>query len=154
MNGSTVTFYLDDFKVATKLHRSSRVIQYPDGFKMIIRVNAGIPNIIIDTAMKERMKVTMAKRYNASTKALDMTRFHNDPDLRDIFCALYKPPILLAAIDIIAKNIPEIEAINFNNNQIQFLSFLKNIIKQLPNLKILHMKNNKVGLIFNFVIHV
>lgn len=115
---------------------------------MIIRVNCGSPNVIVDDELKERIKLTMAKRYNALTKALDMTKFHNDPDLQDVFCALYKPQILSAVVDIIAKNIPEIEAINFNNNHIQILSFLKDSVKQLPHLKILHMGNNKVALIY------
>lgn len=145
---------MDDFKVATKLHRSNRIIQCPDGCKLTIRVNIGIPNFTVDAAMKEKMKITMAKRYNASIRALDMTRFHNDPNLRDTFCAIYKPPIFLAAIDIIVNNIPDIEAIDLSNNQIQLLSFLKNIVRQLPNLKILHMKSNKVILIFYLVVNV
>lgn len=60
----------------------------PDGFKLIIRVNSGMPNIEINNTVKEKIKLTMAKRYNVVNKALDLTKFHNDPDLQEYFCAL------------------------------------------------------------------
>lgn len=144
MSGTTATFYVDEVKVAEKLHMLDREIQYPDGFKMIIKVNTGSPHININADLKEKIKVVMGKRYNAAAKALNLQRFHSDPDLKDTFCALAKPPILVAVMDIIAKNIPEIQALDISHNHIQMFAFLKSTIQELKNLKILYMGNNKV----------
>lgn len=139
-----MTFYLDDYVVAEKLHSFNRDIQCPDGFLLMIRVFSGSPNVDITSNMKEKMKTAMAKRYNATTKALDLTKFHADPDLQDLFCALFKPIILQAVFNIISENIPEIEALNLHDNRLQILSHLKRMCTKLPNLKILHLGNNKV----------
>lgn len=111
---------------------------------MIIRVHHGLPQVEINAQLKECMKTVMSKRYNPSTKALDLTKFHAAPELGDFFCALFKPVLMLAAIDIIAENIPELEALNLHDNRIQMLEHLKDLKKKLPNLKVLHMGNNKV----------
>ncbi|CAG9863513.1 unnamed protein product [Phyllotreta striolata] len=142
--GTTVIFYVDDFKIAQKLSNLDRQITLPNGFRLSIRVNSGTPNVDMTAALKEKIKLVMAKRYNSVTKALDLTRFHADPDLQDNFCALFKPIVFLAIVDIIAENIPELEALNLLDNKIQALSFLKNVDKKLPNLKILHVSNNKI----------
>lgn len=144
VNGNSCTFFVDNFKVAEKLHNMDKEIQLPDGFKLLIRVSIGCPNVDVNTAMKEKMKLAMVKRYNPATKALDLAKFHADPDLSSLFCALFKPIILLAVIDIIAENIPDIEAINLSDNKIQILNHLKRLPQKLPNLKILHLGNNKI----------
>lgn len=117
----------------------------PDGFRFIIKVNTGIPNVEVNSEMKEKIKLSMAKRYNAPTKALDLTKFHSDPDLQDCFCALFKPIVFITVLDIIAENIPELEAINLFDNRIANLSYLKKVNEKVPNLKILHIGNNKVS---------
>lgn len=111
---------------------------------MIIKVNTGSPTITVTPEIKEKIKVVMGKRYNAAVKALDLSRFHLDPELRDTFCALAKPQILLAVMEIIAKNIPELEALDISHNHLQIFAFLKNMKQDFKNLKILHMGNNKV----------
>nr|XP_023014451.1 nuclear RNA export factor 1-like [Leptinotarsa decemlineata] len=70
--GSTVMFYVDDFKVAEKLFNLSRTVQMPNGFNLIIRVHPGCPNVDMTPSVKEKMKLVMAKRYNDVTKALDL----------------------------------------------------------------------------------
>lgn len=142
--GNVSSFFVDDFKVAERLHSADRTITCPDGFKMIIRVHHGLPQVEINAQLKECMKTVMSKRYNPSTKALDLTKFHAAPELGDFFCALFKPVLMLAAIDIIAENIPELEALNLHDNRIQMLEHLKDLKKKLPNLKVLHMGNNKL----------
>lgn len=138
--------------MAEKLHLLDREIQYPDGHKVIIKVNSGSPIVDVTSHMKEKMKLAMAKRYNVITKALDLTKFHADPDLQDMFCALFKPVVFLAVIDIMAENIPEIEALNLYDNKLQILSHLKKMSTKLPNIKTLHMGNNKVSNILSLLI--
>ncbi|CAO1332196.1 unnamed protein product [Diamesa hyperborea] len=142
-----VTFYLDDFKMAEMIMNLDRTIQLPDGFKMMIRVRSSIPQVAATSALKERMKLAMVKRYNLATKALDLTKFHADVDLTDVFCALFRPTIMLVAIDIISENIPELEALNLNDNKIHLLDHFKNLKIKLPCLKILYLGQNRINMI-------
>lgn len=139
------SFYVDEHDVAEKIMKMDRKLELPDGFKMMIRVRGSLPTTKIDQSLKERMKNAMVKRYNPGTKALDLTKFHADPELTDIFCALFRPPIMTAAIDIIAENIPDLEALNLNDNKLNLLEHLKVMKTKLTNLKILYLGNNKVS---------
>lgn len=139
-----MTFFIDDFKAAEKLFNLDRQIQCPDGFKMVIRVHPSAPHVNLNTEVREKMKLAMAKRYNSATKALDLTKFHADPDLQDFFCGLGRPVIFLAAVDIILANIPDLEALNLHDNKIQIIVQSKKLSQKFPNLKILHMGNNRV----------
>lgn len=145
VESSALCFYVDDIKIAQLLLNADRRFTLPDGFKMMIKVRNNIPQVQIDANLKEKMKLAMAKRYTAATKALDLTKFHTDVDLKDIFCALFRPTIMLAAIDIIAENIPDLVALDLSDNKIHLLDHLKCLATKLPFLKILHMANNKVN---------
>ena len=138
-------FYVEDYELAEKISRMDRKLELHDGFKMILRVHPSMPQVKIDADFKERMKNAMGKRYNQATKALDLTKFHADPDLTDIFCALSRPPIITAAIDIISENIPDLEALNLNDNKITVLDHLKIMATKLKSLKILYLGNNRVS---------
>lgn len=132
--------------MAKALANVDRTVELPDGFKLIVKVRNSVPPVRIDEKLRELMKLAMAKRYAPATKALDLTKFHSDPNLRDVFCALFRPPIFLAAIDIIAENIPDLEALNLESNKIYGMDHFRCLAAKLPNLKILHMANNKVSL--------
>lgn len=121
-----------------------RTIEMPNGFKLIVKVRNGVPPFKIDAQTRERMKLAMAKRYNAATKALDLTKFHSDSDLQDIYCGLSRVPIFAAATEIILENVSELEALNMDGNRIHKLEMFKNLLNKLPNLKILYLSNNKV----------
>lgn len=140
-----VLFYVDDFKMAKALANADRTIDLPNGFKMIIKVRNGVPPVQLDGKLKELMATAMDKRYNPSTKALDLSRFHTDDNLREVFCPLFRPPIILAAIDIIAEKVPDLVALSLDNNKIQSLDHLKCLATKLPNLQILHLADNKVS---------
>ncbi|OWR41211.1 nuclear RNA export factor 1 [Danaus plexippus] len=144
INGNTAVFYVDDVKIAEKLYEADRKIVMSDGFKLLILVRNSVPNVNIDADMKEKMKLVMAKRYNAATKALDLTKFHADPDLTDIFCALFRPIIMSVAIDIMADNIPDLEALNLNENKIHGMEHMKVLCTKLKNLKILYLGDNRI----------
>ncbi|KAM3962029.1 nuclear RNA export factor small bristles [Aphomia sociella] len=144
VNGNAAVFYVDDVKIAEKLFQADRKIVMSDGFKLVVIVRNAAPTVTIDADMKEKMKQAMAKRYNASTKALDLTKFHADPDLADVFCALFRPMIMLAVIDIIAENIPDLEALNLNDNKLHGMEHLKILSTKLKNLKILYLGENRI----------
>lgn len=147
VEAASVVFYVDDIRIAKILAHADRTIEMPNGFKLIIKVRNGVPPIQLDNTVREQMKLAMVKRYNAPTKALDLTKFHGDPDLTNIYCGLSRGPIMMAVIDIISENIPDLEALNLESNKIYTLEHSKSMINKLPNLKILHLSNNKVRII-------
>lgn len=144
VEASKVSFFVDDFKVAKALGNADREIEMPNGFKLLVKVRNSIPPIHLTGDLKERMKLAMSKRYNPLTKALDLTKFHADVDLTDIYVGLARGPIIMAAIDIISQNIPDLEALNLEGNKIYTLETMKSLFTKVPNLKILHLANNKV----------
>ncbi|XP_015011034.2 nuclear RNA export factor 1 isoform X1 [Drosophila erecta] len=147
-----VIFFTDDYEVAERIQHLGRHAHLPDGYRLMPRVRSGIPLVAIDDAFKEKMKVTMAKRYNVQTKALDLSRFHADPDLRPIFCPLFRQNVMSAAIDIICDNIPDLEAINLNENSMSSMEAFKNVEKRIPNLKILYLGDNKIPSLAHLVV--
>lgn len=141
---TAVSFYIEDFTAAEALQKADRTIGLPDGRKMIVIVRNGSPQFHVNEQLKERMKLAMVKRYNPATKALNLEKFHTDPDLADIFCALFRPQIMMAAFDVIKENIPDLEALNLNDNKLHMLDHFKLLEKKAPNLKVLYMANNKI----------
>ncbi|XP_037727495.1 nuclear RNA export factor 1 isoform X2 [Drosophila subpulchrella] len=147
-----VVFFTDDYEVAERIQHLGKHAQLPDGYRLMPRVRSGIPLVAIDDAFKEAMKVTMAKRYNVQTKALDLSRFHADPDLRQTFCPLFRQNVMSAAIDIICDNIPDLEAINLNENNMTSMEAFKGVEKRIPNLKILYLGDNKIPSLAHLVV--
>lgn len=141
-----VTFYVDEFKVADKLNNLDRQLPLPNGFKLHLRVYPGFPSVDMNQAMKDKMKQVMAKRYNAVNKSLDLTKFHADPDLQDSFCVLFKPIVFIAILDIIAENIPQLEAINLCDNRLNTFNSIKKLSNKIPNVTRLHIGKNNVSI--------
>ncbi|XP_043283476.1 nuclear RNA export factor 1 [Venturia canescens] len=142
---TAVVFYVDDQKVANKLRTCDRKIIVDEGFKLAVRVDPGFPHYNIDQKMRDSMKQAMAKRYVQETNALDLARFHHDPDLvEDYYCALSRPSILIAALDIVTSVIPNLEALNLDHNQLYSFEKLILMMKKLTNMKILYLGDNKI----------
>ncbi|KAK9883389.1 hypothetical protein WA026_001564 [Henosepilachna vigintioctopunctata] len=143
-DGNNITFYVDDFKVAEKLHLIDHGIAMPDGFQMILNVKHGTPNVRISGEVKSKMRFALMSRYNLTNKSLDLTKFHYDPIVKDWFCALYKPAIFCAMVDIINENFPDLEALSLNDNNIRIMWLLGKHAQRLKNVKIMHLAHNKI----------
>ena len=50
----------------------------------MVRVKPDIPHVELNSALKEKIKAAMVKRYNADLKALDLSRFHADRGKRTL----------------------------------------------------------------------
>lgn len=72
-------FYVEEHAVAVKLSECDNKITAADGFKLRLKVMPGQPQVDINDALKERLKIAMAKRYNQESCALDLSKFHQDP---------------------------------------------------------------------------
>uniref|UniRef100_A0A1A9X5U0 NTF2 domain-containing protein n=1 Tax=Glossina brevipalpis TaxID=37001 RepID=A0A1A9X5U0_9MUSC len=149
---SCVQFFVDDYSIAQRLQSVERSIQMNDGYRISIRVRASCPVVTVDEEFKEKMKQVMAKRYNAHAKALDMSKFHADPDFRNMFCGLFRSQVMSAALDIMEKNIPDLEALNLNENSLSALDSFKNLDQRLPHLKILYLGDNNIASLANLLV--
>ncbi|XP_011151183.1 nuclear RNA export factor 1 isoform X2 [Harpegnathos saltator] len=138
-------FFVDNQKAANALVNCDRKITMTDGFKLNIRIKPGFPQCEIDNKLKERLKQAMGKRYIAETNALDLSKFHQDSDLvTDYFCALFRPAMLMAVLDIVAEHIPTLEALNLEGNKMYIIQGLSVLSKKFPKLKILYIGDNKI----------
>ena len=144
--GSEANFYVDDEKIAVALLDCDRKITTTDGYKLLVKVSKSpFPQCEIDAKLKERLKQAMAKRYMHATNALDLSRFHRDPDLiSDYFCALFQSPILKAVLDIVSEYIPDLEALNLDGNKLQTTQNLNILNRKFLKLKILYIGDNRI----------
>jgi len=67
--------------------------------------------------------------------------------IADYFCALFRPVMLMAVLDIVAEHIPGLEALNLEGNKLQNVERLSILSKKFPKLKILYISDNKVSII-------
>jgi nuclear RNA export factor len=136
-------FFLDNLKTAEALQDADLKVNIGDG-ALSVKVCSGIPWVEMDDTLKERIKQAMVKRYNINTKALDLARFHRDPELiKDTCCAMTRCQVLKYILQVIADNIPELEALNLTSNCLYLADTLKNLPRKVPNLKILYIGNNR-----------
>ncbi|XP_060823094.1 nuclear RNA export factor 1-like [Bombus pascuorum] len=144
--GTKANFYVDDEKIAVALFDCHRKITITDEYKLLVRVSkSSFPRCEIDDKLKERLKQAMAKRFVHATNALDLSRFHRDPDLvSDYFCALFQPAILKAVLDIVSEYIPDLEALNLDGNKLQTIQDLNILDRKFLKLKILYIGDNKI----------
>ncbi|KYQ54883.1 Nuclear RNA export factor 1 [Trachymyrmex zeteki] len=139
------SFYIDDYKTAIALQSCDYKITMSDGFKLQVKVKPGFPVYDIDDKLKERLKQAMGKRYVQDTNALNLSKFHLDPDLcSDYFCALFHPVMMMTVLDIVAEYIPNLEALNLEGNKLQNIERLNLLTKKFSKLKILFIGDNKI----------
>lgn len=139
-----VQFYVDDINVAKELAAADRTISLPHGFAMEIKVDMLEPYYNFDLLLRN-MEEVLKSRYNAASKIMDLSRFYANEQLRNTYCPLNRPHILHAAIDIIARIAPDVEALILNDNKINFLRMGNSLGTILPNLKNLCLARNGVS---------
>jgi nuclear RNA export factor len=104
------------------------------GFKLLVKVRPGLPHMQINTTVKEKVKLAMVKHYNADLKALDLSQFQTDPDLSDDYGVMFKPSMILAVLDIIVENVPELTALDLFDNKLYALDNLSVLSVKFPKL--------------------
>lgn len=141
-----VSFYLETRDVAEKILDADRKITLPNGQKMRINVKPISCPVDMTDELRENIKLVMAKRYRADTKALDLKKFHADPDLlaKELLVPLMKPNVLNAVAQTICKNIPGIVAIDLSENRLSSLDQLRPLIEKATSLQILHLHKNSI----------
>ncbi|XP_021921286.1 nuclear RNA export factor 1-like [Zootermopsis nevadensis] len=145
VRGSDSSFFVDDYNAAEKLTSISKKITTFKGFKLLVKVRPGLPHVEIDSTMKEKIKAAMIKRFNVNLKALDLSRFHTDPDLMDSYAvALFRPAMMLAVLDIVVENAPDLAALDLSDNKLYSLDNLSVLSTKLPSLRVLYIGRNRI----------
>jgi nuclear RNA export factor len=68
-------------------------------------------------------------------------------DLVDKYAvALFRPNMMMAVLDIIAENVPELTALDLSDNKLYVLDNLSILATKVPNLRVLHIGRNRVSL--------
>lgn len=70
--------------------------------------------------------------------------------IADYFCALSRPIMLMAVLDIVSEYVPTLEALNLDGNKLYMIEKLDVLYKKFPRLKILYIGDNKVNRIYKF----
>ena len=140
------TFYVDDKKIAVALLSCNRKITTNQRYKLNIRTEIStFPRYELDAEFKEKLKQAIAKRYVHTTKTLDLSDFHRDPDLiSDYFCALFRSDIQEVVINVISEHIPDLEVLNLDRNKMDTIEMLCLLKLKLPKLRILHLGDNLI----------
>jgi len=141
-----VTFMIEDHRLATELSSLDRRVAVNDGYKLSLNVRSINPLIELDDKLTATIKQVLANRFNAMTLALDLSKFHADEVFKnaDQLCPLNRPNIMLFVLDVIGESTPQLNALNLNDNNLNATEHMKVIVEKLPNLKVLHLENNKL----------
>lgn len=132
---------------ADALSALHRRVTFPTGFKMsvIVRQTTEPPLLsqLDDTAIA-KMKVAMSNKYNVDTKALDMSSFCSNAELRaeSLFLPVNRLSIMRAVTKIIEENIPELVALNLSNNKLNNLDGLLSLPSKTTQLTCLDLSSN------------
>ena len=80
VSAGTCFFYIDDPSVALKLSIDGE-IRCSDGTILPLIITEETPKLDINSSIKEKFKLILAKRYVQETKALNLSNFHYDPGI-------------------------------------------------------------------------
>jgi len=99
----------------------------------------------MDSELKEKIKLVMARRYNSETLTLNLSQFHLDEELcTQYYTPLSRDNVLQTVVDIIGEHIPNVVAIDASNNKIFNLDQMKPLITKTPSLRSLNLGKNKL----------
>ncbi|CAG5093839.1 Similar to sbr: Nuclear RNA export factor 1 (Drosophila melanogaster) [Cotesia congregata] len=139
-------FYVDNPEAAENLRKCHKKIIIDNYFTLTVDVcTSRFPASEFDEDFKIKVQQAMSSRYVEETKSLNLSCFHRDSNLIDnYFCALFRPDILIYVLEIASEAVPDLEALNLDNNQLTKLENLTILSTCFKNLKILSLANNKI----------
>ncbi|XP_023713716.1 nuclear RNA export factor 1 isoform X2 [Cryptotermes secundus] len=109
----------------------------------IILAFAHINDILVN--VHESIIKVMNKRFNKSTKHLDLSNFHRDPDLRDlVFCPLSQATIFHHVLNAFKSNLPPVKSLNLSHNDICSLKSLEAMWQRQQPLVKVDLRHNMI----------
>lgn len=146
IQGNSAVFFVEDAAAADNLVSLNKKITLHDGHKLTLIVKfSPAPNLPMDSELKEKIKLVMARRYNSETLTLNLSQFHLDEELcTQYYTPLSRDNVLQTVVDIIGEHIPNVVAIDASNNKIFNLDQMKPLITKTPSLRSLNLGKNKL----------
>ncbi|XP_032745809.1 nuclear RNA export factor 2-like [Rattus rattus] len=147
-------FFVQDAKIASALKDVNLKICDETSRKISLFVTPSVVPYSVQNKFSseqmEHLKISIMKRYDASQKALDLEKFRFDQDLmdKDIDMMLNRRSCMVATLQIIESNIPELLSLNLKNNKLYQLDGLSDMTEKAPQVKILNLSRNKLKSIF------
>ena len=89
----------------------------------------------------------MRNRYRTDIKALDLKSFHTDNAFigESVYAPLARSNVLYEVIQIVGKEIPDVEAIDFSRNRIPTLNHFSTLAELATNISILYLSDNRLS---------
>uniref|UniRef100_A0A8C5R1D5 Nuclear RNA export factor 1 n=1 Tax=Leptobrachium leishanense TaxID=445787 RepID=A0A8C5R1D5_9ANUR len=143
--GTRVHFFVDDPIAVEALKDASKTLKARDNIKVVVFTPT--PPQPFD-AMKdediEHFKNCMQKRYDRSQMAMDLKALRSDPDLvaNHVDLILNRQSNMIAMLNIIEDNVPELLSLNLSSNKLFKLDDMSPIEIKARKLKILNLSNN------------
>ncbi|XP_021008412.1 nuclear RNA export factor 2-like [Mus caroli] len=143
-------FFVQNAKTASALKDVSYRICDETNRKIAIFVSPSVvPYSVQNKFTSEQMEYireSMMNRYDSSQKALDLEKFRFDQDLmdKDIDMMLNRRSCMVATLQIIQSDFPELLSLNLKNNKLYQLDGLSDMTEKAPHVKILNLSRNKL----------
>ncbi|KAL9953113.1 hypothetical protein ACROYT_G040473 [Oculina patagonica] len=163
--GESVAFFVEESKVAEALKKVSHKITVKDGSKLIVSVRPSAPphnpssvfhgdaddvsgpgGSSLNDDTKKVLKECLSKRYDVTTKALNLSDMFHDEVLNagNVQGVLSRYWLASGIVRLLGENCPEVESLDLSNNRLKSMDGFKDLAKQTPSLKHLKISNNQL----------
>lgn len=129
-----------------RLCRSHLIVNTPSGLPVELEIVLAFAHINdVRVNLHENTVKVMNKRFNKSTKHLDLSNFHRDPDLYDlIFCPLSQATVFHHVLNAFKSNLPPVRSLNLSHNDICSLKSLEALLQRQQPLVKVDLRHNMI----------
>ncbi|KAH8374785.1 hypothetical protein KR200_006113, partial [Drosophila serrata] len=138
--GALFTFYVNSYAVASALFKLDRINN-----RLWLGVNHRMPVFQYDEAHKKALKEAILARYDDKRQSLDLTSFHNDGILEEMFFALANSHCMTSVLQIVEKEMPELEHLCLDRNHLTSLQPFCQVESRLPRLRSISLEYNDLN---------
>lgn len=138
MAGSDTAETLRDLSRRISTHTGQRLV--------ILTTKSPLPCANLDDRVEVIIKNTMSRLYDLNTRVMDLSNFRQSDEFKQhgLFITIGKANILRTVVEIIVSNTPNLRALNFANNRMNFLEQLRPLSEKCPELMGIDLSKNKV----------
>lgn len=104
-----------------------------------------LKQMLLTCPASTEIQVKLQFIMNATVWIANFNLFYFADIVDDYFCALFRHNMLLLILDIVFQHIPNLGALNLNQNKLRNTDKLALACKKFPQLKILYLGDNEVS---------
>uniref|UniRef100_A0A914XMW6 Nuclear RNA export factor Tap RNA-binding domain-containing protein n=1 Tax=Plectus sambesii TaxID=2011161 RepID=A0A914XMW6_9BILA len=141
-------FYLEDNDVTQAVKAANRRISDPKtGSRMIVITSKVAPLWApLPTNEFQLIKQVMGKRYNETTRVLDLSQFGLDPIFKaaNFHASLQRNNVMMAVVQLVDEYFGQVRCIDLSGNRLRFLDYLANLVARTKHVQALNLANNQI----------